>query len=747
MIWILLSALSALAVLLSAVVVTTRWAPPSLWWYPQMLIGASVLYMTASILYLVSDELSVQQAMVRAVHIAFGLSVVNCLWLLLRVMTLHGRAVPASRWLTHALPGGVLAVTLVLAYLPSTARFVSLTGSHDFELHPAWIVYAFELVLLCLVTVVTGIHSAVAAKSQGERTQYLVIVSAMVLPIGCGLLTSSEVSPVHLMNLGYGVASGILIIAVAKGWMDEGLGSSLGALLESDPYPRLFINSSMRLIYRNPTAVAMFPEAQELGSDVRQWLPGKLTTSVGRTLGQKVFERLVNDEADDRARPLLFRVGDDRTRWYAIEVRRVQTGSSVSGTVLSLRDETMLERYREAAISARQVHSLRRLSSSIAHRFNNLMVSVVGNVDLAQYEVENEPLDHQKVRNILADIKSAGEQASELAVRFGYFGEEGDQVGPAEATFDLNDLVRDALLIVEPQLPRGITLDVGLAIGAMPVEISPARVSDMVIDLVMNSVEAYGGEAGTIQVSTGRRRVGPNDLPELMNRDGLAEGDVVWLKVSDHAGGMTVTREEGLFEPFVTTKEGRQGLGLSAVLSTASLNQGAVDARNIDGGAAVVVYLPRSGDAIAGAAGGGITVEPLERDTVLLVDDDEAVLQVHAAMLSSLGQNVFPTASPEAALQRAAMHRFKAAIIDVSMPLMSGQELASRLRLRDPSLPVLFISGYVHEPLRIDPRDPSTAFLAKPFGMEQLFLELERISRPPQETGKVIRMPGLFRDT
>ena len=81
------------------------------------------------------------------------------------------------------------------------------------------------------------------------------------------------------------------------------------------------------------------------------------------------------------------------------------------------------------------------------------------------------------------------------------------------------------------------------------------------------------------------------------------------------------------------------------------------------------------------------------------------------------------------------------------MPLMSGQELASRLRLRDPSLPVLFISGYVHEPLRIDPRDTSTAFLAKPFGMEQLFIELERISRPPQETGKVIRMPGLFRDT
>ena len=261
-----------------------------------------------------------------------------------------------------------------------------------------------------------------------------------------------------------------------------------------------------------------------------------------------------------------------------------------------------------------------------------------------------------------------------------------------------------------------------------------------------NSLDAYGDEAGVIRISTGQRVISAETLPELLNRDGLAEGEVAWLMVADHAGGMRISREEGLFEPFVTTKTGRQGLGLSALLSTVSAHHGAVDVRNVDGGAAVVVYLPRS---ITGTrvANGRVAVEPIERDSILLVDDDEAVLQVHAAMLTSLGQNVAPTTSPEAALQHALMHRFKAAVIDVYMPAMSGVELASRLRLRDARLPVLFISGYVHEPLRLDPSDRRMAFLAKPFGMDALFLNLEKICQQDRErSGQVIPLPGIQLD-
>jgi CheY-like chemotaxis protein len=299
---------------------------------------------------------------------------------------------------------------------------------------------------------------------------------------------------------------------------------------------------------------------------------------------------------------------------------------------------------------------------------------------------------------------------------------------------------------VEHQIPPHITLDVALADVPLMVDISPAEVTDVVIDLVTNSLEAYGGEAGVVRISTGRRIVGTDVLPDLLNRDGMAEGEMAWLSVADHAGGMRIGRDEGLFEPFVTTKTGRQGLGLSSVLASVSAHDGGVDVRNVDGGATVVVYLPRV-SAGAAAVGNRVTVEPIERDSILLVDDDESVLQVHTAMLMSLGQHVVPTPSPDAALQHAMLHRFKAAVIDVYMPAMSGMELASRLRLRDPRLPILFISGYVHEPLKLDPSDRRMAFLAKPFGMDALFLNLEKICQQEREkTGQVIPLPGVHFD-
>ena len=729
--------------------VATRWAPPALGWYPQALIGASVLYMSGSMTYLLVDDLVVQHLMVWVVHMAITLSVLNCWWLLLRVMYMHGHDPGLRRRWTHGLPILLTAGTLLPALLLQTERFVDLAGPRDFVLYPVWFAFASVLIIVCSCTIGLGLRRAWLAESAAERKQYLVILSAMVLPLLLGVATAGEVAPVHLMNIGYGFASAVLIFGVSRQWMDHGLGIPIGLLLESDPKPRLVVNSAMRLTYRNPAALRLFPDALELGGNVLTWMPDQLTTSAGRSLSPRLLQHLVQGDIEaESTRPLLFRVGANQNCWYALEARGLHEGARNSGCLLSLRDETTLERYREAALSARQVHNLRRLSSSIAHRFNNLMVSVVGNVDLVQYEIENDSQDHGRVRGILADMKLAGEQAAALAARFASVGDDGiDQRELFATTLDLNEQVRDALMLMEHQIPSHVSLDVALADVPLIVACNAAEITDMVIDLITNSLDAYGADAGVIRVSTGHRTVAADALPDLLNRDGMAEGDMAWLMVADHAGGMQISRDDGLFEPFVTTKADRQGLGLSSILAAASAHRGGIDVRNVDGGANVVVYLPRQlGDVQDSTP--RITVEPIERETILLVDDDESVLQVHTAMLSSLGQRVFATTSPEEALQRAILHRFKAAIIDVYMPIMSGQDLAQRLRLRDPRLPVMFISGYVHEPLRIDSDDRITAFLPKPFGMEALFVTLERICKPaqPERTGRVIAMPGVQLD-
>lgn len=743
------SVIAAICVGWSAVVVATRWAPPALGWYPQALIGASVLYMSGSMTYLLVEDLAVQHLMVWVVHIAFSLSVFNCWWLLLRVMYMHGHDIRLKRRWTHGLPVALIVMTLLPALVISNTSFIELAGSRDFVLYPQWFAFAFVLVIVCTFTLGLGVRRALSAQSVAERKQYLLIISAMALPLFLGVVTAGEVAPVHLMNIGYGFASAVLIFGVSRGWMDHGLGIPVGLLLESDPSPRLVVNSAMRLTYRNPAALQLFPEALELGGNVLTWMPDQLTTAAGRSLSPRLLQRLVHGDIEaDSTRPLLFRVGTDQNRWFALESRGLGEGARNSACLLSLRDETVLERYREAALSARQLHNLRRLSSSIAHRFNNLMVSVVGNVDIVQYEIENESRDHARVQAILDDMKAAGEQAAALATRFAAVGDGGVDKGELFATsLDLNEQVRDALMLMEHQIPSHISLDVALADVPLTVACTAAEITDMVIDLVTNSLDAYGADSGVIRISTGHRTVASDALPDLFNRDGIAEGDMAWLMVADHAGGMQISRDDGLFEPFVTTKADRQGLGLSAMLTAASAHRGGVDVRNVDGGAKVVIYLPRRNIELEEPKG-QITVEPIERETVLLVDDDESVLQVHAAMLSSLGQRVFATTSPEEALQRAILHRFKAAIIDVYMPVMSGQDLAQRLRLRDPRLPVLFISGYVHEPLRIDLDDRNTAFLPKPFGMDALFANLERICKTtqPERSGRVIAMPGIQLD-
>lgn len=743
------SIVAAILVGWSAVIIATRWSPPSLGWYPHLVISAAVLYMVGALTYLLVDDLAVQRPMVWVVHLAMAVSVFSYWWLLLRVMYMHGHEFGLTRNWTHRVPLGLIALTLVPPLVINTTNSDHLAGSPDFVLSPSW--FAFEAVMnvVCACTLGLGMRRVWLANSGAERKQYLVIVSAMGLPLLLGVLSAGEVAPVHLINIGYGVGSAVLIFGVTRGWMDHGLGIPVGLLLESDPNPRLVVNSLMRLMYRNAAALRVFPDAAELGGNILTWMPDQLTTAAGRSFSPRLLQRLVRGEIEaESTRPLLFRVRDDPNRWYAMEARSLRQGSKDSGCLLSLRDETILERYREAALSARQVHNLRRLSSSIAHRFNNLMVGVVGNVDLVQYEISNEPQDYHKLRGILADMRLAGEQAAALAVRFASVGDRGlDERERPATTLDLNEQVRDALLLMEHQIPLHIALDVALADVSLKVECNAAEITDMVIDLVNNSLDAYGTDAGVIRVSTGHRTVGSDALPDLLNRDGIAEGDMVWLMVADHAGGMQISRDDGLFEPFVTSKAGRQGLGLSSILATASTHRGGVDVRNVDGGAAVVVYLPRQTEAIEESRQ-RITVEPIERESILLVDDDESVLQVHAAMLSSLGQRVFATTSPDEALQRAILHRFKAAVLDVYMPIMSGQDLAQRLRLRDPKLPVLFISGYVHEPLRIDPEDRHTVFLPKPFGMEALFVTLERICKTtqPERSGKVIAMPGVQLD-
>lgn len=131
------------------------------------------------------------------------------------------------------------------------------------------------------------------------------------------------------------------------------------------------------------------------------------------------------------------------------------------------------------------------------------------------------------MRGILEDMKTAGEQAAALAVRFASVGEgNADQGERYATTLDLHEQVRGALLLMEHQIPAHISLDVALADESLKVECNAAEITDMVIDLVTNSLDAYGAEAGVIRIATGHRTVTLDALPSCSI--GMASRKAIW---------------------------------------------------------------------------------------------------------------------------------------------------------------------------------------------------------------------------
>ncbi len=386
-------------------------------------------------------------------------------------------------------------------------------------------------------------------------------------------------------------------------------------------------------------------------------------------------------------------------------------------------ERTALEAQRRRA---EHVDSIGRLAGGVAHDFNNLLTIVVGHAHLALEQLApTDPL--REDLDAIVDAASRGATMTRQLLTYA----RRDVVHPL--VIDPAQAV--AALARQLQRMAGDEIRLGFSLGPdiWRVKVDPSQFDEIVVHLATNARDAIRG-AGAIDLSLSNAQ-----LPAAVaaKYGGLAPGEFVALRVSDTGSGIDPAILPRIFEPFFTTKPpgAGAGLGLSSVVGAVDQAGGHVQVeRTGKEGTTMLVLLPRAAPATESGthAPPATTLDGTER--ILLVEDEPAVLDLVRRTLESYGYTVLHASTPDRALRAVQEHdaRVDLLLTDVVMPGMDGRDLAAHLRGLDPTLRVLFMSGYGSDVATERGLLPSDASLiTKPFSPTALVARVrEALDRP-----------------
>jgi two-component system cell cycle sensor histidine kinase/response regulator CckA len=395
------------------------------------------------------------------------------------------------------------------------------------------------------------------------------------------------------------------------------------------------------------------------------------------------------------------------------------TGGALAGVSSVARDMTELNRaeaerraLEKQLQEAERLETLGRLAGGVAHDFNNLLAVIISYAGFVAEDAA-EPA----VRADAEQIQAAAYRAEALTRQLLIFSQR--EVTQPEA-LDLNVAIADIRSLLSTSLGAEVDLRIDLAAAPAVIVADRGQVGQVLLNLAVNARDAMP-EGGTLTIGTGLADL---DAGYARLHPDVSPGRYVQLTVSDTGAGMSAEVAACIFEPFFTTKPlgHGTGLGLSTVHGIVTQAGGSVNVESMEGtGTTFRIYFPAvSTDAPAvppvPAAGAGE-----HETTILVVDDEPAVLAVTARILRKNGYATLEAGGYEKALSLAASQDFQLLLTDSVMPGMSGATLAERIAEFRPRVPVLHMSGYnagTLSPERI--REGELAFVQKPFTAQAL---------------------------
>jgi len=389
------------------------------------------------------------------------------------------------------------------------------------------------------------------------------------------------------------------------------------------------------------------------------------------------------------------------------------------------RAEAQRKRLEEQLRGAQRMEAIGLLAGGIAHDFNNLLSVILCCTEFALARVR----ENDRATQELLEVKKAGERAVALTRQILAFSRK--QV-MQPAVLNLNQIAAGVEKMLRRILGEDIDYVQVLAPNLGPVRADPGQIEQVLMNLVVNARDAMP-DGGKLTIET--RNV---DLDEEYAARHLAvkPGPYVQFAVSDNGCGMDKQTQARIFEPFFTTKEKGKGtgLGLSTVYGIVKQSGGNIWVYSEPGqGTTFKIYLPRDLSSPMKATSSRLTAiatAPTGSETILVVEDEEAILGIAKRILCEAGYTVLTATNPSEALLTCDAHQGKIHLVlsDVVMPQMGGRVLAERLILDRPEIKVLYMSGYADDAIvHHGTLDSGTNFISKPFSATDLKKKVRQV--------------------
>jgi len=414
----------------------------------------------------------------------------------------------------------------------------------------------------------------------------------------------------------------------------------------------------------------------------------------------RAAERLRREEMDIR----------QGGRWFHVTVDPMlddRTGA-LRGAVFLVMDTTARRNLEEQFRQAQKFESVGQLAAGVAHDFNNLLTSILGNTSL----VLNDLAPGDPARERLEEVVKASSRAAHLTRQLLAYSGKGRLV---LRKIDLSGALRAMESLLRSSVPKKVRLDLDLAAGLPLVEADPAQVQQVVLNLVINAAEAIGEATGEVRVVTGA-----GELAEA--KGDLKPGPHVFLEVRDTGCGMDDHVRAHLFDPFFTTKFLGRGLGLPAVSGIVRGHKGAIEVQSAPGrGTTFRILFPAEA-----AARAAVLVRTGAARTVLVVDDEAMVRTLAKAALESSGYTVLLAGNGQEAVEVVRSHgeRIGTVLLDMTMPVMGGEEALDEILALQPGIRVVASSGYGEREAVQRFGKRITGFLPKPYTAHELVVKI-----------------------
>lgn len=369
-----------------------------------------------------------------------------------------------------------------------------------------------------------------------------------------------------------------------------------------------------------------------------------------------------------------------------------------------------------------KLESLGVLAGGIAHDFNNLLVGILGNAGLASKHLPNDA----PIQKYLQRIEATAQRAAELTNQMlAYSGRGVFQVRPV----NMSELAKEIGPLIQASISKKAILHYECPTGIPFIEGDVTQLHQVLINLIINASDAIGEEIGVITVRTGVTEVNKAYLAGTYVNNGLCEGRYVFLEVSDTGCGMDAETQTRLFDPFFSTKFTGRGLGLAVVLGIVRGHRGAISVSSETGkGSSFRVLFPEvildiSQNASSAKNNNGNAKDWRHSGLVLVADDEENVREVAREMLEEHGLRVITARDGKEALDlfRQNIQEIEAVLLDLTMPMMNGQEVLEHIHALRPKTPVILSSGYTEKDIAgRSPHQSPAAFIQKPYLPDEL---------------------------